>query len=156
MHYDMSTAMPYRLSFLLLLLLSLNTTLNAQQTTANKIREALATSDCANVEGTQIKVCKYDYVSNELTVEAITFRPAGEGRFPGVGIIIRRDAVRDGLLVVTPIKGSPAFRSAAPMSIHAASRRLTFVRTSLPKRVPSPCRRGSKGSCRWAAAPRSS
>ena len=30
------------------------------------------------------------------------------GRFPGVGIQIRRDAVRDGLLVVTPIKGSPA------------------------------------------------
>ncbi|MBP3960329.1 S41 family peptidase [Gemmata sp. G18] len=33
------------------------------------------------------------------------------GRFPGVGIIIRREAVRDGLLVVTPIKGSPAFRA---------------------------------------------
>lgn len=32
------------------------------------------------------------------------------GRFPGVGIQIRRDAVRDGLLVVTPIKGSPAFQ----------------------------------------------
>ncbi|HUR54086.1 MAG TPA: S41 family peptidase [Gemmataceae bacterium] len=31
------------------------------------------------------------------------------GRFPGVGIQIRRDSVRDGLLVVTPIKGSPAF-----------------------------------------------
>jgi hypothetical protein len=64
-------AMPYRLSFLLLLLLSLNGTLNGQQTTANKIREALATSDCANVEGTQIKICKYDYVSNGLTVEAL-------------------------------------------------------------------------------------
>lgn len=33
------------------------------------------------------------------------------GRFPGVGIIIRREAVRDGLLVVTPIKASPAFRA---------------------------------------------
>ena len=33
------------------------------------------------------------------------------GRFPGVGIIIRRDAVRDGLLVVTPIKDSPAYRA---------------------------------------------
>ena len=31
------------------------------------------------------------------------------GRFPGVGIQIRRDSVRDGLLVVTPIKNSPAF-----------------------------------------------
>ena len=33
------------------------------------------------------------------------------GRFPGVGIQIRRDAVRDGLLVATPIKGSPAYRA---------------------------------------------
>lgn len=33
------------------------------------------------------------------------------GRFPGVGIIIRREAVRDGLLVVSPIKGSPAFKA---------------------------------------------
>lgn len=33
------------------------------------------------------------------------------GRFPGVGIQIRRDAVRDGLLVATPIKGSPAHRA---------------------------------------------
>jgi C-terminal peptidase prc len=33
------------------------------------------------------------------------------GRFPGVGIQIRRDAVRDGLLVATPIKGSPAYKA---------------------------------------------
>jgi C-terminal peptidase prc len=31
------------------------------------------------------------------------------GRFPGVGISIRRDAVHDALLVVSPIKGSPAY-----------------------------------------------
>jgi len=34
-----------------------------------------------------------------------------QGRFPGVGIQIRRDAVRDGLLVATPIKGSPAHKA---------------------------------------------
>lgn len=79
--------MRYRLSFLLLLLLSVHATLNGQQTTTSKIREALATSDCASVEGTQIKVCKYDYVSDGLTIEALTFRPAGEGRFPGVLMI---------------------------------------------------------------------
>jgi hypothetical protein len=81
------TALAHRLSFLLLLLLSLNANLNGQQTNASKIRELLATSDCANVEGTQIKVCKYDYRSNGLIVEAITFRPAGEGRVPGVLLI---------------------------------------------------------------------
>ncbi len=34
-----------------------------------------------------------------------------QGSFTGIGIQIRRDLVRDGLLVVTPIKGSPAYRS---------------------------------------------
>lgn len=43
--------------------------------------------------------------------EWVSFSKQLEGRFPGVGIIIRREAVRDGLLVVTPIKGSPAFRA---------------------------------------------
>src|SRR5439155_25500145 len=33
------------------------------------------------------------------------------GRYPGVGIQIRRDMARDGLLVVSPIKGSPAYRA---------------------------------------------
>ena len=79
--------MSHRLFFLLLLLLSLNTTLHGQQTGASKIREALTTSDCATVEGTQIKICKYDYVSNDLTVEAVSFHPAGEGPFPGVLMI---------------------------------------------------------------------
>ena len=71
----------------LLLLLPLSTTINAQPATTTKIREALSTANCADVEGTQIKVCKYDYLSNGLTIEAITFRPAPQGRFPGVMMI---------------------------------------------------------------------
>ncbi len=34
-----------------------------------------------------------------------------KGVFSGVGIQIRRDAVRDGLLVASPIKGSPAYKA---------------------------------------------
>lgn len=34
-----------------------------------------------------------------------------EGRFPGIGIQIRRVAAKDALMVVTPIKGSPAYRA---------------------------------------------
>jgi C-terminal peptidase prc len=33
------------------------------------------------------------------------------GVFSGIGVSIRRDLVRDGLLVVTPIKGSPAYKA---------------------------------------------
>ena len=35
------------------------------------------------------------------------------GRFPGVGIQIRKDSATDQLLVVTPIKGSPAYKAAS-------------------------------------------
>lgn len=34
-----------------------------------------------------------------------------DGRFRGIGVIIRRDIARDGLLVVTPIRNSPAYRA---------------------------------------------
>jgi carboxyl-terminal processing protease len=34
-----------------------------------------------------------------------------EGRFRGIGVIIRRDIARDGLLVVTPIRGAPAYKA---------------------------------------------
>jgi len=50
------------------------------------------------------------------------------GRFPGVGIQIRRDAVRDGLLVATPIKGSPAYKA----GIHAGDL-ITEIRLEVDK-----------------------
>ena len=34
-----------------------------------------------------------------------------DGRFRGIGVQIRRDIARDGLLVVTPIRGSPAYKA---------------------------------------------
>jgi len=71
----------------LLITLLLTVSVNAQPSAAAKIREALATSNCVKVEGTQIDVCKYDYTSNGLTVEAISFRPEGDKRFPGILMI---------------------------------------------------------------------
>lgn len=72
---------------LLLIPLLCTATVTAQPSGAAKIREGLATSNCVRVEGTQIDVCKYDYASNGLTVEAISFRPEGDRRFPGVLMI---------------------------------------------------------------------
>ena len=34
-----------------------------------------------------------------------------DGQFRGIGVQIRRDVARDGLLVVTPIRGSPAYKA---------------------------------------------
>ena len=56
----------------------------AQQGEPARIREALATQNCVDVE---IKVCKYDYIYDGLSIEAVSFRPAGNGRFPGVLLI---------------------------------------------------------------------
>jgi dipeptidyl aminopeptidase/acylaminoacyl peptidase len=59
----------------------------AQQTTTttpDKVREALATQTCLEAD---VTVCRYDYTSNSLAVEAISFRPARPGRFPGILMI---------------------------------------------------------------------
>jgi C-terminal peptidase prc len=48
------------------------------------------------------------YIDEEAKKKSeIDFR----GRFIGIGIQIRRDLARDGLLVVSPIKGSPAYKA---------------------------------------------
>jgi C-terminal peptidase prc len=64
--------------------------------------------------------------------EWISFSKQLEGRFPGVGIIIRREAVRDGLLVVTPIKGSPAFRAGIQAGDLITEVRLEVSKTGAP------------------------
>jgi C-terminal peptidase prc len=48
------------------------------------------------------------YIDSETKMKAKT---EFLGRFTGIGIQIRRDIVRDGLLVVSPIKGSPAYKA---------------------------------------------
>ena len=60
--------------------------------------------------------------------EWLSFSKQLEGRFPGVGIIIRRDSVRDALLVVSPILGSPAYKA----GIHAGDL-ITEVRLEVDK-----------------------
>ncbi len=54
------------------------------------------------------------------------------GRFPGVGIQIRRDAVRDGLLVATPIKDSPAYKAGIQAGDLITEIRLEVDKTGKP------------------------
>ena len=73
----------YLLPFSLLLFTS--PTIIAQQTgPAARIREALATQNCVDDE---VKICKYDYIYDGLSIEALSFRPVGAGPFPGVLLI---------------------------------------------------------------------
>jgi len=48
------------------------------------------------------------YVDKEGVEE---FDKTLNGRFRGIGVIIRRDVARDALLVVTPVRGSPAYKA---------------------------------------------
>jgi dipeptidyl aminopeptidase/acylaminoacyl peptidase len=58
----------------------------SQPQPADKIIEQMEKQGCSILES-KTKVCKYDYVVNGKSVEAISFRPAGDGPFPGVLLI---------------------------------------------------------------------
>src|SRR5215467_4936543 len=58
----------------------------AQPGAVEKLIERMKKEGCAQLES-GVKVCGYDYAVNGKAVEAISFRPAGDGRFPGVLLI---------------------------------------------------------------------
>ena len=60
--------------------------LPAQPNAVQGIIERLEKEGCASLQS-GVKVCRYDYAVDGNAVEAISFRPAGEGRFPGVLLI---------------------------------------------------------------------
>jgi dipeptidyl aminopeptidase/acylaminoacyl peptidase len=57
-----------------------------QPQTAEKIIERMENEGCAALHS-GVKVCKYDYEVEGKAVEAISFRPAGDGAFPGILLI---------------------------------------------------------------------
>jgi dipeptidyl aminopeptidase/acylaminoacyl peptidase len=75
------------LSFSIVLLVFSGVVAIAQQTGSQRIAESLERDGCVGLESGKVKVCKYDYISDGQSVEAVSFRPAGEGRFPGVLLI---------------------------------------------------------------------
>ena len=75
-----------RQSAAVVLLLAISVT-NAQQTAQERIIESLEKQGCVELESGKIKVCKYGYASNGFSVEALSFRPAGKGPFPGLLLI---------------------------------------------------------------------
>ena len=58
----------------------------AQPGVVEKLIERMKKEGCAQLES-GVKICGYDYAVNGKAVEAISFRPARDGRFPGVLLI---------------------------------------------------------------------
>jgi len=59
----------------------------AQQPTREQIVAALEKDGCITLTERKTKICKDDYVSDGKLVEAISFRPLAEGKFPGLMLI---------------------------------------------------------------------
>lgn len=60
----------------------------------------------------QTMLSHLDPYTNYIDAEMLArFKQDTQGRFSGIGIQIRKDATTDALLVVTPIKGSPAYHA---------------------------------------------
>ena len=80
--------MTVRSYFLHVLLFALSVAVaNAQQAGPEKIIESLQRDSCVVLDSSRVEVCKYDYMSMGLSVEAVSFRPVGRGPFPGVLLI---------------------------------------------------------------------
>jgi dipeptidyl aminopeptidase/acylaminoacyl peptidase len=60
---------------------------SAQQQTAETIIQGIEKDRCTVLESSGAKVCRYDYAVDGQAVEAILFRPSGDGPFPGILMI---------------------------------------------------------------------
>lgn len=61
---------------------------NAQQPiNRDKLIENIEKNGCAVAEEEKVRICKFDYKYKNQTVEALTFRPVTEGKFPGLMLI---------------------------------------------------------------------
>ena len=78
--------MTIRLSIAAVLLL-LPTLVAAQQINREQIIAALEKDGCTTLTDRKVKLCKDDYYSEGKLVEAISIRPLGEGKFPGLMLI---------------------------------------------------------------------
>ena len=58
----------------------------AQPGAVEKVIAEMEQAGCAQLQS-GVKICRYDYAVNDKAVEAISFRPPGDARFPGVLLI---------------------------------------------------------------------
>ena len=79
--------MSFKRATILVLILMVARCISAQQTNEERITQSLEKSSCVDIESGTVRVCKFDYSSNGRAVEAISFRPTADGKYPGVLMI---------------------------------------------------------------------
>jgi dienelactone hydrolase len=69
------------------LVLSFCSSVPAQQLSRERIIESLEKDGCVTLEERKTKICKYNYSSEGKIIEALSFRPLGQGPFPGLLLV---------------------------------------------------------------------
>lgn len=57
------------------------------QVDTTEIEKAIEKDGCTITDEGQVKICKFDYKFKGKTVEALSFRPAADGKYPGLMLI---------------------------------------------------------------------
>jgi len=79
--------MRIQLPILFAIFLAISSTAFGQQLSREQIIQGIEKDGCVSLTERKVKICKYDFVSDADTIEAISFHPLGEGKFPGLLLI---------------------------------------------------------------------
>ena len=84
--------MTVRLFFLTILLLTLSA--HAQQPNRNTLDDTLEREGCVTNEQREVRICKYDYLTDGRKIEAFTIRPLADGKYPGIVLLAGREGAK--------------------------------------------------------------
>src|SRR5262245_18886158 len=79
--------MRFQLPVLFATYLAISSTAFGQQLSREQIIQTMEKDGCASLTERKVKICKYDFLSEGEKIEAITFQPLDEGKFPGLLLI---------------------------------------------------------------------
>jgi dipeptidyl aminopeptidase/acylaminoacyl peptidase len=88
-------------NFVAFLLLLPGSPVNAQQSSRPTLDEALQKEGCVTNEQSQVKICKYDYLSDGKKVEAFVIRPLADGKYPGLVLLSGREGAKTSFTFAT-------------------------------------------------------
>lgn len=97
--------------FVVALVLSLPSLVTAQQITREQIVAALEKDGCVTLTERKVKICKDNYSSDGKLVEAVSIRPLGEGKFPGLLLIPGHQGPATGFITLGVIFAGQGFAS---------------------------------------------
>jgi dipeptidyl aminopeptidase/acylaminoacyl peptidase len=84
-----------RLSYFIVFLLLLASSVNAQRPSLSAIdEETLEKEGCVTLTERKVKVCKYDYLADGTKMEAFTIRPLADGKYPGLVFLAGREGAK--------------------------------------------------------------